>query len=72
MNQFIFLCMNWTLNVFKSELVQQGGGAWEQRSVRLHLHLDEQKEEKWASSVKLARYSQIRTSRINNSQSKRC
>ena len=40
--------LDFKLVVFKSELVQQGGGAWEQGSVRLHLHLDEQKEEKWA------------------------
>ena len=27
---------------------RERGGAWEQGGVRLHLHLDEQKEEKWA------------------------
>ena len=43
--------LDFELVVFKSELVQQGGGAWEQGSVRLHFHLDEQRKKSEQVSV---------------------
>ena len=39
--------LNFEPVLFKCEQAQHWGGSWEQGSVRLHFHLDEQKEEKW-------------------------